>query len=118
MRSRSSHLRAVVAACAIVVSVPAVAYAVHPFTDVGEGRFFAEAVDWAYNNGITVGTSATTFSPGVTQRLFDSPTAMSFTIHPDGERFLMLEDADEGGVLPLTLVTHWDEDLDRRRGGR
>ena len=41
--------------------VPAVSAA--NFTDVKAGAFYAEAVDWAVANGVTSGTSATTFSP-------------------------------------------------------
>ena len=36
------------------------------FTDVPEGAFYADAVAWAVANGITNGTSSTTFSPGKT----------------------------------------------------
>lgn len=36
---------------------------VNPFTDVKEGDYFYKAVLWAVENGITSGTSATTFSP-------------------------------------------------------
>ncbi len=36
---------------------------VNPITDVKEGKFYFDAVLWAYANGITEGTSATTFSP-------------------------------------------------------
>lgn len=35
-----------------------------PFVDVPAGQFFSEAVAWMSNNGITTGTSATTFHPG------------------------------------------------------
>ncbi|MEM8705737.1 MAG: S-layer homology domain-containing protein, partial [Actinomycetota bacterium] len=35
-----------------------------PFTDVPDGAWYAEAVSWLLENGITQGTSATTFSPG------------------------------------------------------
>ena len=35
----------------------------NPFEDVDLSRYFAEAVRWAYENGVTTGTSATTFSP-------------------------------------------------------
>ena len=38
-------------------------FASNTFTDVPAGRFYSDAVDWAFNNGVTVGTSATTFSP-------------------------------------------------------
>ena len=34
-----------------------------PFTDVGQGSFYSDAVLWAAEQGITCGTSATTFSP-------------------------------------------------------
>ena len=36
---------------------------VNGFTDVAAGDFYAEAVAWAVENGVTNGTSATTFSP-------------------------------------------------------
>ena len=35
----------------------------NPFTDVAAGAYYYEAVLWAVENGITTGTSATTFSP-------------------------------------------------------
>ena len=35
-----------------------------PFTDVPSGQYYTDAVAWMVNNGITTGTSATTFSPG------------------------------------------------------
>ena len=36
---------------------------VNPFTDVAADSYYANAVVWAAENGITGGTSATTFSP-------------------------------------------------------
>lgn len=45
--------------------VPAMA-AESNFTDVDPNAYYAEAVDWAVENGITSGTSATTFSPDKT----------------------------------------------------
>ena len=35
----------------------------NPFTDVTDDRFFFKPVLWAYQSGMTAGTSATTFSP-------------------------------------------------------
>ena len=35
----------------------------NPFVDVREGEYYYDAVLWAVENGITAGTSATTFSP-------------------------------------------------------
>ena len=39
------------------------AFASNTFTDVDEGRYYTDAVQWAADNGVTTGTSATTFSP-------------------------------------------------------
>ena len=36
------------------------------FTDVPEDSYYASAVAWALENGVTTGTSATTFSPSST----------------------------------------------------
>ena len=35
----------------------------NPFIDVANGSFYADAVQWAVSEGITQGTSETTFSP-------------------------------------------------------
>ncbi len=45
---------------------PRPASTVNPFTDVHYGDYFYQAVLWAVENGITMGTSATTFSPDAT----------------------------------------------------
>lgn len=37
----------------------------NPFTDVSEGDYYYKAVLWAVEKGITAGTSANTFSPGL-----------------------------------------------------
>ena len=42
---------------------PEVDAANNPFTDVPKNKWFHDAVIWAYENGITGGTTATTFSP-------------------------------------------------------
>lgn len=34
-----------------------------PFEDVAEGRYYTDAVRWAYESGVTEGTTPTTFSP-------------------------------------------------------
>ena len=36
----------------------------HPFLDVPDGKYYSDAVLWAVEQGITSGTTATTFSPG------------------------------------------------------
>lgn len=43
---------------------PAPKTATNPFVDVKPEDFYYKAVLWAYENGITAGTSATTFAPG------------------------------------------------------
>ena len=45
------------------VGCPAVENAQNPFKDVKDGQWYTDAVLWAVENGITNGTSATTFSP-------------------------------------------------------
>ncbi len=35
----------------------------NPFADVDPSSYFTEAVAWAYENGVTTGTSASTFTP-------------------------------------------------------
>ena len=45
---------------------PAAKSAVMPFTDVKAGSYYYDAVLWAVENGITEGTSDTTFSPDAT----------------------------------------------------
>jgi hypothetical protein len=55
--------RVAVAILVAALLAPATALAGHVFDDVDDDRFFASAVSWAYDNGITTGTSATTFSP-------------------------------------------------------
>lgn len=69
MTIRLTKVRLALAVAAVVALVPATAVATHVFTDVDDSRFFAAAVEWASENGITTGTTATTFEPdrGVTR---------------------------------------------------
>ena len=43
---------------------PAPASRVNPFSDVAAGSYYYDSVLWAVENGVTQGTSASTFSPG------------------------------------------------------
>ncbi|MFT7607233.1 MAG: hypothetical protein ACI9MX_000278, partial [Candidatus Aldehydirespiratoraceae bacterium] len=53
----------------VAVLVPSTAWAAHSFTDVPDGQYFSEPVEWAAENGITTGKSATIFDPsGVVTR--------------------------------------------------
>lgn len=59
-----TKLHLAIAVIAIAVLAPATtAVAFHVFDDVSDDRFFSDAVEWAFDNGITTGTSATTFEP-------------------------------------------------------
>ena len=62
MRFRSITTKSIAAGLALAVSVPAVALAANPFEDVPEGQWYTEAVDWAYNLGLTTGKTPTTFN--------------------------------------------------------
>ena len=61
MAKRASVLVVAVVA-ALVVSASSVE-AVAGFEDVPAGAYYSAAVQWMVDNGITTGTSATTFSP-------------------------------------------------------
>ncbi len=53
-------------AMAIVVAallVPATAFANHVFDDVPDDKFYADPVEWAFDNNITTGKSPTSFAP-------------------------------------------------------
>ncbi|MDH3217220.1 MAG: protein kinase [Candidatus Krumholzibacteria bacterium] len=58
---------------------------------------------------------ANMFAIGKTTPLFESNAEISYDLTPDGERLLILEDADEGSIWPLTLVTSWVSDLESRQ---
>ena len=69
---------------------------VKPFTDTLTGLYYSDAVRWAVENGITTGTSSTTFSPG------DSCTraqAITFLWRANG-----CPSASAGTVNPFTDV--------------
>jgi Tol biopolymer transport system component len=56
----------------------------------------------------------TSFAIGATTALFESPNRVSYQVAPDGDRLLVLEDADDGSVEPLTLIMGWNERLKRQ----
>ena len=51
------------AVLAVAMLVPAAALASNVFADVDDGAFYADPVEWAFNNNITTGKSATSFAP-------------------------------------------------------
>lgn len=53
----------IVVAILVVLAAGSTAGATHVFGDVDDTRFYGGPVEWAATNGITTGTSATTFEP-------------------------------------------------------
>ena len=47
----------------VLIGATVVAAGDGPFTDNPDGTYYHDPVEWAYDNGVTTGTSATTFSP-------------------------------------------------------
>jgi Tol biopolymer transport system component len=70
----------------------------------GNNTFFAVETD----------PGESTFGIGATKTLFESNTEISYRADPAGGRLILIEDADEGGVSPLTLVTGWVDDAKSR----
>jgi len=60
-------------------------------------------------------TGGDTFGIGASGALFESNTVISYDMAPDGQHLVLIEDADEGDIIPLTLVTGWDTDIVNRR---
>jgi len=58
-----TKFKAALALIVVVLLVPATAFATHSFSDVEDGTYYTAAVEWAADKGITMGTSATEFSP-------------------------------------------------------
>ena len=58
-----TKLKAAVALVAALLLVPATAIATHTFSDVPHGMYYTDAVEWAVDNGVTNGVSATEFAP-------------------------------------------------------
>ena len=57
------RLRVFVVVVGVVVLGVSAGLASSVFSDVPAGRYYSDAVDWAFDNGVTTGTSASTFSP-------------------------------------------------------
>ena len=48
----------------VLIGATVVAAGDGPFTDNPDGTYYHDPVEWAFDNGVTTGTSATTFSGG------------------------------------------------------
>ena len=90
MKKLTSLILALIMCVGMLVSV-ATPISASKFTDVADGQWYTEAVNWAVNRGVTTGTSETTFSPDMTcdraqavtfiWRALGSPEP-STTVHP------------------------------------
>lgn len=63
MKKMKRLLTAVIAAALVIATIPTALAAGGIFSDVPNGAWYADAVDYVYEHGIMNGTSATTFSP-------------------------------------------------------
>ncbi|MDE7242525.1 MAG: S-layer homology domain-containing protein, partial [Oscillospiraceae bacterium] len=59
---RKRLLSVLLSVCALLSGM-GTARAASAFADVDSGAYYAAAVDWAVENGITMGTTPSTFSP-------------------------------------------------------
>jgi hypothetical protein len=99
--------------------------AANPFEDVDEGKYYYEAVLWAVENGITDGTSETTFSPDASctraqavtflWRAAESPeptsTEMPYAdVSPDAYYYKAVLWAMENGITKGTSATSFSPD--------
>ena len=101
-----------------------------PFTDVEEGSYYETAVLWAVENGITNGTSETTFSPDAacsraqfatllwrSQGMPDADTANPFTdVAEDAYYTDAVLWVAENGITEGTSETTFSPDADCTRG--
>lgn len=82
-----------------------------PFTDVAPGVWYAQAVNWAYENQVVMGTSDTTFSPEELVTREDFVTMMMrylrtqediFPREPDGLTYTDLDSISDYAVLSVS----------------
>ena len=58
-----SKTKFAVALVAVAMLFPSTALAFHVFDDVPDDKFYADPVEWAFDNGITTGKTSTMFAP-------------------------------------------------------
>ena len=81
------------AAALVIAAIPTALAAGGVFSDVPDGAWYADAVEYVYDNGLMSGTSVTTFNPGGTTsrgqiatilyRAAGSPAVTGGTVFPD-----------------------------------
>lgn len=81
----------------------------HPFSDVAAGKYYSDAVAWAYENGVVKGVSDTEFAPNKNisrQELVTVFYRYSETIEWDE----VSESADISGYADVSDVSGWAKD--------
>ena len=63
MKKMKQFLTAIMAAALVIAAIPTALAAGGVFSDVPDGAWYADAVEYVYDNGLMSGTGATTFSP-------------------------------------------------------
>ena len=120
MKKMKRLLTAVIAAALVIATIPTALAAGGIFSDVPNGAWYADAVDYVYEHGIMNGTSATTFSPNtpmtramlvtVLHRAAGSPSAATGTAFSDVPSGAYYMGADLFEITPVTPYTSADLD--------
>lgn len=76
------------------------------FTDVSEKAWYAKAVIWAYENGVTAGSSATTFSPD-TLVTREQVAVFLYRFMKDYKGEVMAEGADITSFPDADKISHY-----------
>jgi len=134
-----SKSKLAVAIVAAAMLIPSGAMAFHVFDDVPDDKFYADPVEWAFDNGITTGKTPSTFAPddNVTRgetvtflkRYEDNivaPADLALQADIDdnaddiaANTAAIDDNADDIAALPeiMWAVTNADASLDRSSGG-
>ena len=88
----------------------------NPFTDVPEGKYYYEAVLWAYENGITSGATSTTFNPkgACTRAQIVTFLFRTFSLAEDlsGKTIILHTNDTHGALLGFAQVAQLRKDFE------
>jgi hypothetical protein len=111
------------AVVAVAMLIPGSAMAFHVFDDVPDEKFYAEPVEWAFDNEITTGKTATTFAPEDNVTRGESVTFLKRyndnVVDPAIEDVQADVDANTDDIAGMPVL-HWasiESDGDVRRAG-
>ena len=90
----------------------------NPFTDVEEGKYYYEAVLWAYENGITSGATSTTFNPkgACTRAQIVTFLFRTFSLAEDlsGKTIILHTNDTHGALLGFAQVAQVRKDFEAK----